>query len=392
MKTIKGYFIILGMLMLLSLTMLGCDKLSKEDKNNLDNYSIKAVNYYNDKYNCNVKMKSSDFDSNNGLFGATYDRNTVVVYMNDGSVIEYDISNDTFCDNRQGEEIKRDILSYIDKELERAGLNSSNTIWKKDGDFAFNTVYIDDTDSYSMFSNYYDGDIRAYAKKENINFENVPKLYIKADKSTGVKYLDKLYDIYENLSGERCNYQAVIVDDIGFSMLKDGKIDDINFGDETCLVFDNMRRYDAGKSKEEALKRKIQDSIIVQTGLMAIMSDNNTKDVIAINPGDVSIIKDELLTVDELKNNSDSKIKTKDLTGYEVYQVVLSDDLRNKLAEKNINNIELYLNADYKTEVYEVTEENKLRNKGTLEPHKGHVVLYMGIGRTYEYVIKISGN
>ena len=196
-------------LAILILLITGCSKVTEEEKSKLDETKDKAVIYYNGKYDLDETVGDYDYDYNDGLFGPTYDTETMYFEMSDGYVVVYDVSKDRMLDNRQSDEIVGAIEEVIWPSIfeQVKNITGQEMYCKKIESIKYTSYGAGGDKRDNFFTEYYEGDIKSYLAKEDVElYANMSDMIIVCDNeswSEAVEYIETeiescfaRYDIY----------------------------------------------------------------------------------------------------------------------------------------------------------------------------------------------------
>lgn len=154
-----------------------------------------AVRYYEKKYGVKTKVEKSYKAGNSGLFGfiGVKDR---AYEMSDGTNIYWCDSEEYYADDRQAEEIsaalREEIMEPSLKELGEDRVVS---------EYTFNRTGMESFDKV-VFTQYYDGDIIAFAGKEEIHVRDFSVLISEDDfKGKAERFLNATMPFFQKTSG-----------------------------------------------------------------------------------------------------------------------------------------------------------------------------------------------
>ncbi len=152
-------------LLTIGLSLSGC--LSEEERENLNKKEKLAEEYFEDKYQKNVRIKESDYIYTEDSVFPTPTEDMYFV-LKDGTFIYYDAEKDLFLDNYQAEEIMEDIEDKIWNpmidEVDDYRYGNENQ-----GARLYVNYYDVGSEYSSFFHEYYDGNIKSYAKEETLS-------------------------------------------------------------------------------------------------------------------------------------------------------------------------------------------------------------------------------
>lgn len=188
--------LLIGLLSMLAMLITGCNSLSDEEKSELDDTKEKAAIYYNGKYDLEESVEDCNYDYNEGLFGAAYDTETMYFEMSDGYVVVYDVSKDRMLDNRQSKEIvgaiNEEIWPGIFAQVE--AITGQEMYCEKIESIKYNSYGAGGDRRDDFFVEYYEGDIKAYLAKENVElYANMSNMIIVCDDDSwtgAVEYME----------------------------------------------------------------------------------------------------------------------------------------------------------------------------------------------------------
>lgn len=196
---------------LATLTMIitGCDKITEEEKSQLDSNKEMAAIYYNGKYDLDETVEDYDYDYNEGLFGNAYDTTTMYFEMSDGYVVVYDVAKEKMLDNRQAEEIVSDINEQIWPGIfsQVEEITGQEMYCEKIESIKYNSYGAGGDRRDNFFAEYYEGDIKTYLAKEDVElYANMSNMIIVCDDDSwneAVEYIETeiescfdRYDVY----------------------------------------------------------------------------------------------------------------------------------------------------------------------------------------------------
>lgn len=150
----------------LALTCLsGCAK----KKAHYEDVQRRAEKYFKEKYGEKASVVSSKAAGNSGLFGyvSVKDR---AYEMSDGTMVYWNDEAQYFADNRQSEEIASALTSRV-IEPALAAMDPDCRV----SDYSFNRTEMDSFDEM-VYREYFDGDLEAFAEKEEIRFNDFEAL------------------------------------------------------------------------------------------------------------------------------------------------------------------------------------------------------------------------
>ncbi len=146
------------------ISLSGC--LSKEERANLKEKKQLAEDYFEDKYQENVRIKKSEYLYNEDSFFAVRSDDMYFV-LGDGTRIYYDAQSNLFFDNYQADEIIEDFEDEI-----------WNPMMEEMGDYRYGNgkqdtqLYVNyydlGTEYDNFFHEYYDGNIKSYTQEEDL--------------------------------------------------------------------------------------------------------------------------------------------------------------------------------------------------------------------------------
>lgn len=213
-KKIKAFFVI-GMLMILALALTGCDKLSRKEQSELEETKMKALVYYNDKYDLTENVVEYNYNYYGDMFGTSYDRSIMYFIMSDGYIVVYDVKKDRMLDNKQSQEIIDAINEavWLKCFAQVEVITGGEMYCGRIDNIRYNYYRAGDSNSVNAFTEYYDGDIEAFLAKENIklNAGNPDMIIVCDDESweEAAEYLkaeiDNYFDEYRVSSIEVMN-------------------------------------------------------------------------------------------------------------------------------------------------------------------------------------------
>ena len=186
-KNIKGKLGKLSLICQLTILILlitGCSKVTEEEESKLDETKDKAVIYYNGKYDLDETVGDYDYDYNDGLFGPTYDTETMYFEMSDGYVVVYDVSKDRMLDNRQSDEIVRDMEEELWPDIfsQVENITGQEMYCEKIESIKYTSYGAGGDRSDNFFTEYYEGDIKTYLAKEDVElYANMSDMIIVCD-------------------------------------------------------------------------------------------------------------------------------------------------------------------------------------------------------------------
>jgi len=186
-KNIKGKLGKLSLICQLTILILlttGCSKVTEEEESKLDETKDKAVIYYNGKYDLDETVGDYDYDYNDGLFGPTYDTETMYFEMSDGYVVVYDVSKDRMLDNRQSDEIVGAIEEVIWPGIfeQVKNITGQEMYCEKIESIKYTSYGAGGDRRDNFFTEYYEGDIKSYLAKEDVElYANMSDMIIVCD-------------------------------------------------------------------------------------------------------------------------------------------------------------------------------------------------------------------
>ncbi|MBR3598619.1 MAG: hypothetical protein IKL53_01945 [Lachnospiraceae bacterium] len=193
----------------LAMIIAGCDKISEEEKSQLDANKENAAIYYNGKYDLNETVEDYDYDYNEGLFGNAYDTTTMYFEMSDGYVVVYDVAEDRMLDNRQSEEIEKAINEELWPDIfsQVKNITGQEMYCEKIESIKYSSYGAGGDRRDNFFTEYYEGDIKSYLDKEDVElYANMSDMIIVCDDDSwneAVEYIETemescfaRYDVY----------------------------------------------------------------------------------------------------------------------------------------------------------------------------------------------------
>ncbi len=186
----------------LAMIMAGCDKISEEEKSQLDANKENAAIYYNGKYDLNETVEDYDYDYNEGLFGNAYDTTTMYFEMSDGYVVVYDVAEDRMLDNRQSEEIEKAINEELWPDIfsQVKNITGQEMYCEKIESIKYSSYGAGGDRRDNFFTGYYEGDIKSYLAKEDVElYANMSDMIIVCDDDSwneAVKYIETEMESY----------------------------------------------------------------------------------------------------------------------------------------------------------------------------------------------------
>ena len=175
--------VLLALALAFSALLSGC-----MDRAHYDRVEKKALKYYQNKYSKkDVEIVDSYKAGNNGLFGylGVEDR---AYEMSDGSSVYWDDSLETFADNAQADQIRSDFEQEILQPLLAAF-----PVPYQATPAALNRTNYDSFDE-SVFTAYYDGDIRTYLAEERPRLDGLQIALQTEDRETGERAVEAFYE------------------------------------------------------------------------------------------------------------------------------------------------------------------------------------------------------
>ncbi|MBQ8318852.1 MAG: hypothetical protein IJX85_10960 [Lachnospiraceae bacterium] len=193
----------------MAMIITGCDKISEEEKSQLDDNKENAAIYYNGKYDLNETVEDYDYDYNEGLFGNAYDTTTMYFEMSDGYVVVYDVAEDRMLDNRQSEEIEKAINEELWPDIfsQVKNITGQEMYCEKIESIKYSSYGAGGDRRDNFFTEYYEGDIKSYLAKEDVElYANMSDMIIVCDDDSwneAVAYIETemescfaRYDVY----------------------------------------------------------------------------------------------------------------------------------------------------------------------------------------------------
>ncbi len=204
-----GKICLICRLAILILLTTGCSKVTEDERSQLDETKDKVAIYYNGKYDLDETVGDYDYDYNDGLFGPAYDTETMYFEMSDGYVVVYDVSKDRMLDNRQSNEIVRDMGEVIWPGIfeQVKNITGQEMYCEKIESIKYNSYGAGGDRRDNFFTEYYEGDIKSYLAKEDVElYANMSDMIIVCDDDSwneAVEYMETeiescfaRYDIY----------------------------------------------------------------------------------------------------------------------------------------------------------------------------------------------------
>ena len=276
-------------------------KVSDEEKKELDELVVAVENYYEEKYTAKVAVKDYEYSNEDGLFGSNYDTDVAYFYMEDGATVRWMRDEDKFSDDAQAETIR----TYIANELK--------DLYETDDYEAYCAEEVSINEKYftELYVQGEDGDILGYiAEKEVVSIDCMESkpIYVTGNAE---KLLE---DIGTYFRGE--NSICII-------QVEEGKLTSgLSYGDEGCIA-----QYDRYPGKKETY---IQNYVEIGEGIYATVMEEG----LILEEGDI-----KLVTVDkeEVMAEAEEKCRIKSILAQtDIVTLEFSDKVKNWYDEKGI--------------------------------------------------------
>lgn len=92
---------------------LSADGLTADERKALKTQAIAAEQYYEEKYDCDIKIEGRQYMEGNVINGPAYNTDTMIFFTSEKTLIVYEVADNLFLDNQQAEEIHNAIQNEL---------------------------------------------------------------------------------------------------------------------------------------------------------------------------------------------------------------------------------------------------------------------------------------
>ena len=363
--------VLLAMISMLLLTACKTE-LTGEEQALLEQKTEEAIAYYEEKYDEKVEVTDSSYFYVQGVSGKVYDVSGMYFKTDDNTVINYSVEDDRFCDNKQADEIKEDLLNgFWTGMLDETGMEYT----LDDTEFYYNYGFNPESvGSQSFYNTYYDGDITTFMSKEEIVLET--HLYrgicLVADEEDPDGYQEAANRIAEQIQ------ENFAVKKFRFYVLEQFVDKDAAYEDRDAAV---LAKYSLDEDQIEVI---VHDFLDLGNGILVAADESD----VTLKEGDITLeeadaVPYELAVDEEVSLNEDE---------CEIYEVKFGEQfktqLESRLAEDKVTTV-MYKadreDADVKIYLFEQDEANQ--KCILLDTHEKAVYRTIDPKKTYYIVI-----
>ena len=187
---------------------LSADGLTADERKALKTQAIAAEQYYEEKYDCDIKIEGRQYMEGNVINGPAYNTDTMIFFTSEKTLIVYEVADNLFLDNQQAEEIH----NAIQNELIPGILSEIGYEYYWDNkSFFCNQKYLAPNTLVNLYHEYYDANNpeEFFMTEKPYNRMVSPIYIINADASEHNNIVNSIYEplcLYFNLDSLWVNF------------------------------------------------------------------------------------------------------------------------------------------------------------------------------------------